>query len=62
MRKISRPPCRLRAGAVYEFVYARTVFVLVPCVAIAIFRLVLAHGPMGPNPVLVKAEGIAPPA
>lgn len=33
-----------------------TVFVLVPCVAIAIVRLVLAQGPMVTNPAAIKAE------
>ncbi len=36
-----------------------TVFVLVPCVAIAIVRLVLAQGPMVTNPAAIKAEADA---
>ncbi len=36
-----------------------TVFILVPCVAIAIVRLVLAQGPMVTNPTAIKAEADA---
>ena len=36
-----------------------TVFVLVPCVAIAIVRLVLAQGPMVTNPAAIQAEADA---
>jgi hypothetical protein len=36
-----------------------TVFILVPAVAIAIVRLVLAQGPMVTNPTAITAEGVA---